>query len=173
MFDDDELEILQNSAGAFPVGLGGFTVEDSGERQEFDSGMVRDTEEGKVLTILTYDGPMLERWEEHLTSGAAKYDPRNWMQAQGIEEFERFLTSADRHFRNWLRNRLSEWRWWQRTGKYSPVASSEDEAAATWFNMNGVEYVRDQQAEPLTLEEATYVALTKRQQAEIVEETYE
>lgn len=107
-----------------------YTTADSGARAEFVSGMRRDTEAGKTLWHLIYDGPMLRRYAELLTRGAAKYVPRNWMQAAGAAELERFVSSACRHFAQW-------------------VAGDEDEdhAAAVWFNLNGAEYVRARMAE--------------------------
>ena len=114
-----------------------FEVKDSGERKHFDSGMVRDTTEGKRDYLLVRDGPMYERWAEHLTKGARKYTKRNWMQANGPEELERFRQSAVRHFEAWLRGE-----------------TDEDHAAAVFFNINGVEYVREQMhVEGLTFEE--------------------
>lgn len=102
-----------------------FEVKDSGDRMEFESGMVRDTSEGKADYSLVYDGPMLDRWAEHLSKGAVKYSPRNWMLAQGDAEAERFRASAARHFRQWMRG-----------------DQDEDHAAAVFFNINGHEYVK-------------------------------
>lgn len=101
-------------------------IRDSGQRQEFASGMVRDVTEGKVDYLLTRDGPMYERWAAHLTAGAQKYAKRNWMQADGEAELERFRESALRHFEAWLRG-----------------DDDEDHAAAIFFNVNGAEYVRE------------------------------
>jgi len=103
-----------------------FKIKDSGERQQFDSGMVRDTTEGKTDFTLALDGPMFERYAEHLTKGAQKYAKRNWMQANGREELERFRESALRHLLQWLAG-----------------DRDEDHAAAVWFNINGAEYVRE------------------------------
>jgi hypothetical protein len=50
-----------------------FVVKDSGAREEFDSGMVRDTEDGKPDFTLIRKGPMFRRWAEHMTKGAKKY----------------------------------------------------------------------------------------------------
>jgi len=104
----------------------GFTVKDSNERDEFDSGMVRDTEDGKIDYTLVLDGPMFERDAIHLTKGAQKYDARNWMKAESEEEMERFKRSAFRHF--------IQWYWGER---------DEDHAAAVRFGINGAEYVRE------------------------------
>ena len=106
-----------------------FTVKDSGQRLEFDSGMRRDVTDGKVLWSLIYSGPMLERWAQHLTAGAEKYGPDNWLLAQGEAELQRFRDSAARHFAQWMRG-----------------DRDEDHAAAVFFNLNGAEYVRDRMA---------------------------
>lgn len=110
-----------------PPPVGQFVVKDSGKREQYESGMVRDTDEGKVRYDLVFDGPMFERWAAHLTAGAKKYTPRNWMAAKGEKEMERFKQSALRHFIQWMRG-----------------DRDEDHAAAVIFNLNGYEYVRDQ-----------------------------
>jgi hypothetical protein len=102
-----------------------FLVKDSGERRSFESGMVRDTAAGKTDYTLIVDGPMLERWAVHLTKGAAKYAKRNWMQANGQAELERFMESAMRHFLQWFRGE-----------------TDEDHASAVFFNVNGAEFVK-------------------------------
>lgn len=103
-----------------------FHIKDSGERMQFESGMVRDLVQGKTKWHLLRDGPMYERWAIHLTKGAEKYDDRNWMKANGDAEYARFQESAARHFEQWLRG-----------------DRDEDHAAAVFFNLNGAEYVRD------------------------------
>jgi len=102
-----------------------FKILDSGlPHEKFASGMERDTPEGKTDYTLVLDGPMFERWAEHLTTGAKKYAARNWMQANSIKELERFRESALRHFIQWFRG-----------------DGDEDHAAAVFFNINGAEYV--------------------------------
>lgn len=115
-----------------------FVVKDSGEREQFDSGMVRDTEDGKIDYTLVLDGPMFDRWAAHLTKGAVKYEPRNWMKATGEAEWLRFRRSFLRHAFQWLRG-----------------DRDEDHAAAIFFNVNGAEYVLPNLAnKPLMLPEA-------------------
>lgn len=109
--------------------MGDFTVKDSGAREEFESGMVRDTTEGKIDYSLVLDGPMFRRLAIHLTKGALKYAKRNWMKARGQEELDRFRESALRHFLQWYDG-----------------DTDEDHAAAVIFNINGAEYVKAQQA---------------------------
>lgn len=115
-----------------PNGSDRFLVKDSGKRQEFTSGMVRDVDEGKVNYGLVLDGPMFERWAAHLTKGAKKYARRNWMLATGQEEYERFKESALRHFVQWWKGERDE-----------------DHAAAVMFNVNGAEYVAGKLREEL------------------------
>lgn len=112
-----------------------FVTKDSGEREEFDSGMVRDTAAGKVRWHLVADGPMLGRWAGLLTRGADKYqddearakgEPNNWLKARGQGEYQRFRESAFRHFMDW----------WN--GK-----EDEDHGAAVFFNINGAEFVKE------------------------------
>lgn len=108
-----------------------FEVKDSGKRMEFDSGMVRDTPEGKVNFLRILDGPMLDRWAAHLEKGAVKYpdDPdgrANWLKANGPAELRRFQASALRHTLQWVRG-----------------DEDEDHAAAVMFNINGAEYVKE------------------------------
>jgi len=110
-----------------------FEIKDSGQRQKFSTGMQRDTQAGKVLYELVFDGPMIERYAAHLTKGAEKYSARNWMLAATDEEEQRFRASAIRHFFQWLRG-----------------DTDEDHAAAVFFNINGVEYVRERKRGPAT-----------------------
>ncbi len=113
-----------------------FTVKDSGKREEFASGMVRDTTEGKVDYTRVLAGPMFDRWAEHLDKGAVKYpDVRpgvaNWTLAEGEAEYQRFRKSALRHLLQWMRGDVDE-----------------DHAAAVFFNVNGAEYVKAKMAQP-------------------------
>lgn len=108
-----------------------FTVKDSGKRQQFESGMVRDTTEGKTDYSLALDGPMFVRWAVHLTKGAVKYAKRNWMQANGQAEYDRFRESALRHFLQWYKGDIDE-----------------DHASAVFFNLNGAEYVKEKMSTP-------------------------
>lgn len=107
-----------------------FEVKDSGAREHFESGMVRDTAAGKVNYLKVLDGPMLERWAAHLTKGAVKYPDikigvANWTLASGEAELQRAKESAIRHFIQYLRG-----------------DTDEDHAAALFFNVNLAEYVK-------------------------------
>ncbi len=106
-----------------------FKVKDSGVREMFESGMVRDTQDDKMDFSRVFDGPMVDRWAEHVTKATAKYPDvkpgvPNWTLANGEAELIRFKKSAARHFRQWFRG-----------------DRDEDHAAAVFFNINGAEYV--------------------------------
>lgn len=101
---------------------------DSGKRAEYASGMVRDTQEGKARWDLLfplgvpYEDQFFTRVADLLYRGSLKYNPRNWEQASGEEELERFKSSAIRHLMQWA------------TGD-----TQEDHASAVVFNLLGFE----------------------------------
>lgn len=108
------------------VPIAGFVVKDSGVREEYDNGFVRDTEDGKYdyARILRIEGlhlipiEALERWGAHMVKGAEKYGEDNWRQARGPVAVARFLRSLCRHVVQYIRK--------DRT---------EDHAAAVCFNV--------------------------------------
>jgi len=113
-----------------------FVVKDSGERQQFESGMVRDTQAGKLDWWRLLIGPMARRLVAHVTKGAVKYPDvkpgvPNWTLAAGEQELARFKASAFRHFIQWYEGDVDE-----------------DHAAAVHFNINGAEYVKEKLAKP-------------------------
>lgn len=109
----------------------GFTTKDSGVREEFASGMVRDTQEGKARFDLLlpkgipYASQMLTRFAELMARGAGKYGDRNWEKARGQEELERYHSSALRHLQQWVAGE-----------------TDEDHAAAVMFNVMAGETVK-------------------------------
>lgn len=102
-----------------------YETKDSGKRETYDTGMVRDVQDGKPDYTLIPES-MLTRWAELMTRGAGKYGRRNWELARTEEELERFKASAYRHFIQWIRG-----------------DADEDHAAATFFNISAAEYVKD------------------------------
>lgn len=108
-----------------------FTVKDEGRRELFASGMVREPDNGKIDYTRIMDGPMYDRWAFHLSKGAIKYPDikpgvANWLLADSEIELIRAKKSAARHFRQWIGGDLDE-----------------DHAAALFFNINEVEYIKD------------------------------
>ena len=68
-------------------------IKDHGHREEFDSGSVRDTQDGKGRYDLI--SPLaMHRLSLILEGGAKKYGDRNWEQGQPIS---RYISSALRH----------------------------------------------------------------------------
>jgi len=75
-----------------------YVVRDSGERQRFDTGAVRDTQEGKPRYDLI--SPLaLHRIAMLMMRGAVKYGDRNW--EKGMPQ-DRLLASAMRHLYAWI-----------------------------------------------------------------------
>lgn len=106
-------------------------VKDSGVREEFGTGMVRDTQDGKPRFDLLlpegvpFSAQFLTRCAQHLANGAKKYSARNWEQARTEAELARYKSSALRHLVQWL------------SGE-----TDEDHAAAVFFNLMGAEFVK-------------------------------
>lgn len=99
-------------------------TKDSGKRQQYSTGMQRDTNENKARYDLVYI-PMLTRWAELMARGAEKYSERNWEKAETQEEMNRFKESAFRHFIQWFNNE-----------------EDEDHGSAVFFNISGAEMVK-------------------------------
>ncbi|MFA5154726.1 MAG: dATP/dGTP diphosphohydrolase domain-containing protein, partial [Clostridia bacterium] len=79
-------------------------VKDSGKRQEFKTGSVRDTAEGKGRYDLI--SPVsLARIAKHYQNGSKKYGDRNWEKGQPIC---RYLDSAIRHIYKHLEGHRDE-----------------------------------------------------------------
>lgn len=84
-----------------------FETLDSGQRVEFDSGMVRDTDEGKPRYDLIPIAP-LRRVAELYERGAKKYGSFNWQNANSVEELQRFKASGLRHYYQYLNGERDE-----------------------------------------------------------------
>lgn len=102
-----------------------FVTKDSGARQEFASGMVRDTEEGKARFDLVY-WPMVERWAALMARGAEKYGDDNWRKADSVGEARRFRSSLLRHLYQYLCG-----------------DTQEDHGAAVFFNLSALEFLKE------------------------------
>ena len=104
--------------------MANYITKDSGKREEFTSGMVRDTQDDKPRYDLL-DWAMLERWAQLMARGAKKYGEENWRKASGEAELKRFKASALRHMVQYFRG-----------------DRDEDHAAAVFFNISGAEMVK-------------------------------
>lgn len=105
-----------------------FVTKDSGQRAEYASGMVRDTQDGKAMFGLLrpvgvpYHAQFMTRVAELMTRGIEKYGLRNWEKANSQEELDRFRESAERHLNQYLAGE-----------------TDEDHAAAVVFNLLAAE----------------------------------
>lgn len=79
-------------------------VKDSGTREHFESGSVRDSREGKGRYDLL--SPLaMARMAKHLENGAKKYGDRNWEKGQHMS---RYFDSAVRHLYRYLEGHRDE-----------------------------------------------------------------
>ena len=93
-----------------------------------DAGGVRSVEDGADYTLIM-DGPMYDRWAAWMTLGAKKYEARNWLLFEGPEALARCERSLLRHVRKLIRG-----------------DDDEDHAAAIFFNVDAIEYIKGRQA---------------------------
>ena len=124
-----------------------FITKDSGVRQDYPSGMRRDTQEGKPSYDLCYK-PMYRRWAEIMERGAQKYGRNNWQNANSIEELERFLGSLERHLMQFINATKHEANQATENKHFQDVdldayedEKHEDHAAAIYFNVACAVYV--------------------------------
>ena len=103
-----------------------FTTKDSGERQQFSTGMQRDVQTGKPRYDLIPVGA-LKRVADLYARGAEKYDAWNWTKGQ---PYSRAYASLIRHVMNW------------REGD-----RDEDHLAAVIFNAMALMYYEDNKPE--------------------------
>ena len=101
-----------------------FVTKDSGERQEFTSGMVRDSGDKPLYTEVYL--PLVTRHAELMMRGAKKYGKGNWKKVCGEPEYERFKESLLRHVL-----------------QYVSGDRDEDHLAAVLFNCHGAAMVED------------------------------
>lgn len=108
-----------------------YKTKDSGKREVSSTGYHRDVQENKPRFDLVipkeqpYEEQLLTRIASLMGRGAIKYGDRNWEVAELPEELERAKASAFRHFMQWFCG-----------------MEDEDHAAAVFFNIQVVEYVK-------------------------------
>lgn len=100
-------------------------IKDSGQREEYSSGMRRDLQNDKPRYDLCYL-PLFTDWAWQMGEGAKKYGERNWEKSNSVEELNRFKASAFRHFMQFMNG-------------------EEDEMhhAAVLFNIGAIQYLKD------------------------------
>lgn len=108
-----------------------YITKDSGEREQYESGMVRDTNGGKprfdllIAPGVPYEDQLLTRWANLMARGSEKYGDSNWSLANSEKELNRFKESAFRHFMQWMAGE-----------------QDEDHASAVLFGLLGYESTR-------------------------------
>ena len=103
-----------------------YTIQDSGQRREFDTGAVRDMQEGKGRCDLLPACAIL-RLAKHYESGAQKYEDRNWEQGIPISVM---IDSAMRHLL-----------------KYMDGQTDEDHLVAAAWNIMGTMWMEEKKPE--------------------------
>lgn len=97
---------------------------------------MRDSQAGKprfdllIPKGVPFERQYLTRVALHMAKGAERYSDRNWEKFQDEEALERAKASAFRHFMQWF------------TGE-----DDEDHAAAIYFNVMAVEYIKEKMSE--------------------------
>ncbi|EFV78972.1 hypothetical protein HMPREF1013_00856 [Bacillus sp. 2_A_57_CT2] len=79
-------------------------IKDSGNRREFDTGAVRDMQEGKGRCDLLPPAAIL-RLSQHFEEGAKKYGEYNWQKGIPIHSY---IDSAIRHLFKYLDGQVDE-----------------------------------------------------------------
>lgn len=147
-----------------------FTTKDSGEREQFGSGMVRDTQANKLRYDLALDGPLM--WEVLRQSYSEKENliltAQRWYEYGGLNFAVAVVQMIgtkerdilDRYAQLMMRGavKYAEKNWMKASGEaelarfkssfcrhfkqYIFGDTDEDHAAAIVFNLNGAEYVK-------------------------------
>jgi hypothetical protein len=92
----------------------GYTIKDTGARETYSTGMLREPQDGLARFDLLYplDVPyerqLLTRFAVHMAKGAVKYEERNWEKAETTGELTRFRASLLRHVGQWMAGDRSE-----------------------------------------------------------------
>lgn len=94
---------------------------DSGKRQEFSTGMVRDIEDEKKGDYSLISPLAIRRWAILMQKGANKYGKFNWIKGG---PFSRFISSAKRHLDQYLAGERGE--------------NYEDHLAAVLYNVGAL-----------------------------------
>lgn len=103
-----------------------YVTKDSGNREDFETGSRRDTQEGKPRFDLI-GIELMERLAGLMARGAVKYGENNWREGQPAT---RYYASAFRHLMQWAMG-----------------DDSEDHLAAVAFNVGGLMHIEDKMPE--------------------------
>jgi hypothetical protein len=147
-----------------------FVVKDSGKRQEFEGGMMREPQDDKLRYDLAFDGPLFWAMYGGKYEGLIKA-AKDWYDHKGLDKAARVVFELalitdggldaiiDRYTILMMRGAIkySEGNWLKAQGeaelkrfvasfsrhlvKYLRGETDEDHLAAIFFNLNGAEYV--------------------------------
>lgn len=153
-----------------------FETKDSGKREQFDSGMVRDTQEGKLRFDLAFDGPLFWSLFDERPCGLLVRAMQKWYEEGGIKnaseviwqmaEYEKVsvMIIVERYAALMMRGavKYEEKNWMLAAGEaefkrfrasacrhfkqYINGETDEDHGAAVFFNLNGTEYIAGKMA---------------------------
>jgi hypothetical protein len=117
-----------------------YIIRDTGDRQTFSTGMVRNAAKDKTRYNPVLEGPMFKRWASHLWKGKKVYPDAalgvgNWTLAETEEELQRAKESFFSHVMDYLDG-----------------DDVEDHAAAIFFNINLIENIKEKMAAKLSQE---------------------
>ena len=98
-------------------------IKDSGSREEFSTGAVRDIQDDNKGRYDLLSPFAMHRLSVHMAKGAKKYTANNWMKGVPMHSF---YDSAMRHMFDYMANRLMK------------VEQDEDHLAAAFWNLHGL-----------------------------------
>ncbi len=108
-----------------------FVTKDSGQREQYSTGMVRDTRSGKGRFDLI-PAEALKRLAGVYERGSVKYGDNNWRKGA---PYSRFIDSALRHINSYLLNEQSQ------------VEQDEDHLSQAVFNLFALIYLEEKMPE--------------------------
>ncbi|MEK6882812.1 MAG: dATP/dGTP diphosphohydrolase domain-containing protein [Nanoarchaeota archaeon] len=93
--------------------------------RKFNTGAVRDSDEGKENYIGAISFTALKRYVHFQTEAAKKYPDGNWRKGIPLEEFEKSLM---RHLQKYFSNKYDG----------TSIEPDVDHLSAAWFNLQGI-----------------------------------
>lgn len=110
----------------------------NGNITKFETGAIRDTNEGKEDYIETISWLAMRAYAKYMTAKASVYGPGNWRKGIPDEFYER---SMMRHIQKYLANKYDN----------ANLEPNEDHLCAALFNLFGLIHSREQTARNSTL----------------------
>ncbi len=102
------------------------------ERREFNTGAIRDVDNGKEDYIESISWPAIRRFAFYMKGFETKYGKGNWKKGIPIEEYEK---SMMRHLQKYLANKYDG----------ANLEPEIDHLSAAWFNLQGIIHEEERQ----------------------------